>query len=72
MVAAGVKVFQDCLLFIQPQLLRWLLSHISRYQSARLGPKGDHSPGLNPLEGFSITVIMFVASVIQTVALNQA
>jgi hypothetical protein len=71
-VAAGLKVFQDCLVFVQPQLLRWLLAYISWYQSAQLGPKEGHSRRPNPMEGFSIAPIMFVASVVQIVALNQA
>ncbi|KAJ7504548.1 P-loop containing nucleoside triphosphate hydrolase protein [Mycena galericulata] len=68
LIAVVLKIFQDCLAFLQPQLLRWLLAYISRYQSYR-----DEHSGLkpNPLEGFLIAVIMFVASVIQTVLLNQ-
>lgn len=57
---------QDCLAFLQPQLLRLLLAFISRYQGSR---SQDEKP--NPLEGFSIAITMFVASVIQTVLLNQ-
>ncbi|KAG6861347.1 hypothetical protein C0995_001326 [Termitomyces sp. Mi166 len=67
-VAAILKVFQDCLAFLQPQLLRWLLSYISWYQSSRFGNVGD---GPSSLEGFAIAGIMFLASVAQTVALNQ-
>ncbi|EAU90288.2 metal resistance protein YCF1 [Coprinopsis cinerea okayama7 len=69
-VAAGLKVIQDLLAFAQPQFLRWLLSYISDYQGARLLPDDDP---LRPskFEGFAIAVIMFVASVIQTIALNQ-
>ncbi|KAG6899872.1 hypothetical protein C0993_005842 [Termitomyces sp. T159_Od127] len=67
-VAALLKVFQDCLAFLQPQLLRWLLSYISWYQSARFGGVAQ---GPSSLEGFAIAGIMFVASVAQTVALNQ-
>ncbi|KAJ6591736.1 P-loop containing nucleoside triphosphate hydrolase protein [Mycena vulgaris] len=67
LMAALLKVIQDCLAFLQPQLLRWLLAYISRYQSSRYQ---DSGPKPSPLEGFSIAVIMFVASVIQTVVLN--
>ncbi|KAG6889968.1 hypothetical protein C0992_003448 [Termitomyces sp. T32_za158] len=67
-VAAVLKVFQDCLAFLQPQLLRWLLSYISWYQSARFG---NIVKGPSSLEGFAIAGIMFIASVAQTVALNQ-
>ncbi|KAG5338421.1 hypothetical protein C0989_007305, partial [Termitomyces sp. Mn162] len=66
-VAALLKVFQDCLAFVQPQLLRWLLSYISWYQSSRFRDVDRPSS----LQGFAIAGIMFVASVAQTVALNQ-
>lgn len=66
-IAAGLKILQDLLAFLQPQLLRLLLSYISRYQSARFQPEGRPSE----LEGFAIAIIMFVASVTQTVCLNQ-
>jgi ATP-binding cassette, subfamily C (CFTR/MRP), member 1 len=33
--AAFLKVVQDVLSFLQPQLLRWLLLYISDYQRAR-------------------------------------
>lgn len=65
-VAAGLKIFQDCLAFLQPQLLRWLLAYISWYQNAK---RTGITP--NPLQGFAIALCMFIASVIQTVALNQ-
>ncbi|KAG6852658.1 hypothetical protein C0991_010112 [Blastosporella zonata] len=67
-VAAILKVFQDCLAFLQPQLLRWLLAYISWYQSARFGNSTDGPSGL---QGFLIAGLMFIASVAQTVALNQ-
>jgi ATP-binding cassette subfamily C (CFTR/MRP) protein 1 len=69
-VAAGLKIVQDLLAFLQPQLLRWFLAYISRYQSAHFGPsKSGDAP--NKLEGFAIAAIMFCASVAQTIALNQ-
>jgi ATP-binding cassette, subfamily C (CFTR/MRP), member 1 len=67
-IAAGLKVIQDCLAFLQPQLLRWLLAYISKYQGSRYSPD-DMRP--SKFEGFSIAGIMFIASVIQTVSLNQ-
>ncbi|THU99163.1 multidrug resistance-associated ABC transporter [Dendrothele bispora CBS 962.96] len=68
--AAILKFTQDMLAFLQPQLLRWILSYISMYQSARLW--GADAPGKpHPLEGFCIAFIMFVASTAQTVILNQ-
>ncbi|KAJ7760397.1 P-loop containing nucleoside triphosphate hydrolase protein [Mycena metata] len=61
-----LKYWHDCLAFLQPQLLRLLLAYISRYQNARFdGGK------TNPTEGFAIAICMFVASVIQTILLNQ-
>ncbi|KAJ7245130.1 multidrug resistance-associated ABC transporter [Mycena haematopus] len=66
MLAAFLKILQDCLAFLQPQLLRLLLAYIARYQDSRFE---DSRP--NPLEGFSIAAAMFVASVIQTILLNQ-
>ncbi|KAG6828729.1 hypothetical protein H0H92_006917 [Tricholoma furcatifolium] len=66
--AAGLKLFQDGLAFLQPQLLRWLLVYISEYQSARFA---DGTDGPSNLQGFAIAALMFVASVAQTVCLNQ-
>ncbi|KAJ7043446.1 P-loop containing nucleoside triphosphate hydrolase protein [Mycena alexandri] len=66
-VAALLKFSQDCLAFLQPQLLRLLLAYISRYQNARFKDGGKP----DPTEGFAIAICMFVASVIQTVLLNQ-
>ncbi|KAF7790029.1 hypothetical protein EIP86_000977 [Pleurotus ostreatoroseus] len=69
--AALLKVFQDMLAFLQPQLLRLLLSFISRYQSARPS-SSPASPGApNALEGFAIALLMFIASLTQTVILHQ-
>ncbi|KAJ3500325.1 hypothetical protein NLJ89_g9851 [Agrocybe chaxingu] len=65
--AAGLKVLQDLLAFLQPQLLRWLLSYISKYQNSRLQPNERPSK----MEGFAIALIMFIASVVQTICLNQ-
>ncbi|EKM50357.1 uncharacterized protein PHACADRAFT_263609 [Phanerochaete carnosa HHB-10118-sp] len=68
--AGFLKLVQDCLVFLQPQLLRWLLSYISAYQSAR--PDGIVQNGApSPFEGFAIAVIMFCASICQTAILNQ-
>ncbi|KAF9005892.1 metal resistance protein YCF1 [Cyathus striatus] len=68
-VAAGLKVIQDMLAFLQPQLLRWLLAYIAQYQNSRFGPSSAERP--SKFEGFAIAALMFVASVIQTVTLNQ-
>ena len=66
-VAAGIKVIQDLLAFLQPQLLRWLLNYISRYQDTRF--QSDERP--SELQGFGIAIVMFMASVMQTICLNQ-
>lgn len=62
-----MKLVQDALAFLQPQLLRWLLAYISTYQSSRFS--GTDSP--SPIEGFAIATIMFLASIVQTVILHQ-
>ncbi|KAF7294499.1 hypothetical protein MKEN_01442500 [Mycena kentingensis (nom. inval.)] len=67
LTALFLKVAQDVLAFSQPQFLRLLLAYISRYQHARFS--GDGRPEV--FEGFSIVAIMFAASVIQTILLNQ-
>ena len=66
-IAAGLKIVQDLLAFLQPQLLRYLLSYISRYQDTRF--QSDERP--SELQGFAIAIVMFVASVTQTICLNQ-
>lgn len=69
-LAGALKLTQDCLAFLQPQLLRWLLAYIADYQAAR--PDGIAQQGApSPIQGFAITVIMFAAAVAQTVILNQ-
>ncbi|KAF8740000.1 hypothetical protein AX14_009122 [Amanita brunnescens Koide BX004] len=68
-VALLVKIVQDCLSFLQPQLLRWLLAYIARYQDARSDPSKHEPPSL--FEGFLIAFIMFSAATVQTVTLNQ-
>jgi hypothetical protein len=71
LLAAFLKIAQDCLAFLQPQLLRWLLAYISAYQSAQDDASFRGSPGPSPLEGFAIAVIMFVAAAAQTFILHQ-
>ncbi|KAL4067103.1 P-loop containing nucleoside triphosphate hydrolase protein [Scleroderma yunnanense] len=66
--AAFLKILQDTLAFVQPQLLRWLLAFISNYQTA----KGwNFVQGPNAFEGFAVALIMFGASIVQTVILHQ-
>ena len=66
-MAAGLKIIQDLLAFLQPQLLRWLLRYISLYQETRYQPEERPSS----FEGFAIAALMFIASTVQTVCLNQ-
>ncbi|KAI0255781.1 P-loop containing nucleoside triphosphate hydrolase protein [Lactifluus subvellereus] len=69
-VAAWFKIMQDCLSFLQPQLLRLFLSFISAYQSARLYGTDD-KPAPSPMQGFSIATLMFTAAIIQSIILHQ-
>ena len=62
------KLVQDCLTFVQPQLLRRLLSFITDYQDARQGIVSERP---TPLIGFSYTFLMFFASIVQTIILHQ-
>ncbi|KAF9779193.1 metal resistance protein YCF1 [Thelephora terrestris] len=66
--ALFLKLVQDCLSFLQPQFLRWLLSFITDYQDAREGLLGERP---TPLIGFSYALLMFLASVLQTIILHQ-
>ena len=68
--ALFLKIVQDSLAFLQPQLLRWLLAYISDYQSARFGGS-LHETGPSKLEGFSVALLMFISSVAQTIVLHQ-
>jgi hypothetical protein len=61
-MAAGLKMIQDGLAFLQPQLLRWLLLYITEYQRAR--SNGEDTP--NPVQGFTIAIIMVSRSSSQT------
>jgi len=68
-VAACLKIVQDCLAFVQPQLLRMLLAYISEYQdSGRL----NDGPDFVALQGFVIAATMFIAAVVQSIILGQA
>ena len=67
-VALFLKTVQDCLSFLQPQLLRRLLSFITEYQEAREGLLSERP---TPLIGFSFAFLMFFASIVQTIILHQ-
>lgn len=60
------KAFQDCLAFLQPQLLRLLIQFVNDYSEAR--SQGDPIP---ITRGFMISGGMFVVSVTQTAFLHQ-
>ncbi|KAJ8516868.1 hypothetical protein ONZ45_g5873 [Pleurotus djamor] len=69
MFALVLKIGQDSLAFIQPQLLRLLLAYISNYQDTRSEP--GFGPRDTPAQGFAYAFLMFAASMMQTVTLNQ-
>ncbi|KAA1470346.1 P-loop containing nucleoside triphosphate hydrolase protein [Dentipellis sp. KUC8613] len=58
--AAMLKLIQDCLSFLQPQLLRLFLSYISAHKNAS-----------SEAEGFMIILTMFVAAVAQSIIVHQ-
>lgn len=60
-IAGIFKVCQDILAFVQPQLLRKLLSFVNSFE------KGSSSP----VKGFAIAGTMFLVSVAQTSFLHQ-
>lgn len=60
------KAAQDCLAFIQPQLLRLLIKFVNDYsQSVK------HGDPLPLTKGLLIAVAMFVVSIVQTACLHQ-
>ena len=68
LVAGLLKLLQDSLAFLQPLLLRALLSYISEYQEN----KGvGIVAGTTPVFGYVIAVVMFATSIAQTVILHQ-
>jgi len=69
MGAAFLKILQDSLAFLQPQLLRLLLAYISNYQTTK--GAANLLVGSSPLEGYFIAIIMFVTSMTQSVILHQ-
>ncbi|VEU22972.1 DEKNAAC104181 [Brettanomyces naardenensis] len=62
-LGAGIfKLIQDCIAFIQPQLLKRLILFVNDYSN-------DHTIPLT--RGFMIVLAMFGCSVVQTAALHQ-
>ncbi|KAG9024994.1 hypothetical protein FS837_005122, partial [Tulasnella sp. UAMH 9824] len=60
--AAFLKVLQDILAFVQPQLLRLLLAYITAYQADK---------SLTQYQGVALVMAMFVAALAQTAILHQ-
>ncbi|KAK4621949.1 Metal resistance protein [Fulvia fulva] len=60
---AVIKTMSDCLAFVQPQLLRFLISFVDSYR-----PGNVPEP---PIKGAAIALAMFVTSVAQTACLHQ-
>ncbi|KAL2426438.1 Metal resistance protein YCF1 [Exophiala dermatitidis] len=60
---ALIKVISDCLSFVQPQLLRLLITFVDSYRPGR-----DRQPAIR---GVAIALAMFATSVCQTAALHQ-
>ncbi|KAI9786849.1 MAG: hypothetical protein M1839_005080 [Geoglossum umbratile] len=60
--AAVFKVFNDVLAFVQPQLLRLLISYVDSHRSKNPQPI---------IRGTAIALAMFAASVLQTICLHQ-
>jgi ATP-binding cassette, subfamily C (CFTR/MRP), member 1 len=54
-VAAMFKLLQDCMAYLQPQLLRIFLAYIATYQSYYVTAK---SGGPTAIEGFAIVIVM--------------
>ncbi|KAF8548045.1 P-loop containing nucleoside triphosphate hydrolase protein [Imleria badia] len=68
-VVAGLfKLLQDSLAFVQPVLLRALLSYITEYQENK---GAGIIAGATPLLGYAIAILMFAASMAQTVIVHQ-
>lgn len=60
---AAIKTLSDCLAFVQPQLLRFLIAFVRSYGEG-------HTPE-PPIKGAAIALAMFATSVAQTAALHQ-
>lgn len=60
--AAFLKLLQDGLAFVQPQLLRLLLAYITAYQTDK---------SLTRYQGVALVLAMFVAALAQTAILHQ-
>ena len=66
-VAAGYKVVQDSLAFVQPQLLRALIAFVERWE---LAPVDANVRG-TALRGYVLAALLFITAIMQTAALHQ-
>jgi ABC-type multidrug transport system fused ATPase/permease subunit/rubredoxin len=62
-IGAVIKTGSDCLAFIQPQLLRYLIAFIDSYRAGNTPQP--------PIKGVAIALAMFAVSVSQTACLHQ-
>ncbi|EXJ83852.1 hypothetical protein A1O1_07480 [Capronia coronata CBS 617.96] len=62
-LASMAKIVSDCLAFVQPQLLRLLITFVDSYRPGR-----ERQP---EIRGIAIALAMFATSVCQTAALHQ-
>lgn len=60
---AIIKTFADCLAFVQPQLLRFLIAFVDSYRSGQ-----QPEPAV---KGAAIALAMFAVSVLQTACIHQ-
>ena len=67
-LALCLKIVQDCLSFLQPQLLRRLLTFITEHQEAHEGLLAERP---TPMIGLSLAFLMFFTSIFQTTILHQ-
>lgn len=65
LIAAGYKLVQDSLAFVQPQILRRLLSFVDQWELSTEKDRGT------PLRGFVLVLLLFITSMIQTMSLHQ-
>lgn len=61
--AAMIKTVSDCLNFMQPQLLRFLIAFVDSYRAGKTPQP--------PIKGAAIALAMFAVSIAQTMCLHQ-
>lgn len=68
-VAGVMKAVYDCLSFLQPQLLRLLLSFVQSYSTT--DANGRRSTPQEPIQGYVIAIAMFISANLATALLHQ-